>query len=63
MGILRREGYAVSTFIDHNTGKTKRVLVQVKSGHVNSGDIRDLVGTVQREQAAMGVFITLDPPT
>ncbi len=39
------------------------VLVQVKSGHVRSGDIRDLVGTVQRENAAMGVFITLEAPS
>jgi site-specific DNA-methyltransferase (adenine-specific) len=51
----------VITFIDDSTGKPKRVLIQVKSGHVKSGDIRDLVGTVQREQAAIGVFITLEP--
>ena len=44
-------------------GKPKRVLVQVKSGHVNSGLIRDLRGTVEREDAAIGVFITLEPPT
>src|SRR4051812_180467 len=36
----------VITFIDDNTGKPKRVLVQVKSGHVKSGDIRDLKGTL-----------------
>ncbi len=53
----------VIAFIDDNTGKAKRVLVQVKSGHVKSGDIRDLVGTVQREKAAIGVFITLEPPS
>jgi DNA modification methylase len=51
----------VITFIDDTSGKPKRVLIQVKSGHVKSGDIRDLVGTVQREQAAIGVFITLEP--
>lgn len=43
--------------------KPKRVLVQVKSGHVKSGDVRDLRGTVEREEAAIGVFITLEPPT
>ena len=37
--------------------------MQVKSGHVNASHIRDLVGTVQREQAAIGVFITLEPPS
>ncbi len=53
----------VITFIDDAYDKPKRVLVQVKSGHVKSGDIRDLVGTVQRENAAIGVFITLEPPS
>ncbi len=53
----------VITFIDDNTGKPKRVLVQVKSGHVKSGDIRDLVGTVKRESAAIGVFLTLEEPS
>jgi site-specific DNA-methyltransferase (adenine-specific) len=53
----------VLNFVDDATGKAKRVIVQVKSGHVKSGDIRDLVGTVHREQAAIGVFITLEPPT
>jgi len=53
----------VISFIDDAYSKSKRVLVQVKSGHVKSGDIRDLVGTVQRENAAIGVFITLEEPT
>jgi site-specific DNA-methyltransferase (adenine-specific) len=47
-------------FLDDATGKPKRVIVQVKSGHVKPRDIRDLVGTVKREQAAIGVFITLE---
>ena len=38
-------------------------VIQVKSGHVNSGTIRDLVGTVNREHAALGVLVTLQPPT
>jgi len=53
----------VISFIDDAYSKSKRVLVQVKSGHVKSGDIRDLVGAVQRENAAIGVFITLEEPT
>ncbi len=53
----------VITFLDDNTGKPKQVIVQVKSGHVKSGDIRDLKGTFEREKAALGVFITLEPPT
>jgi site-specific DNA-methyltransferase (adenine-specific) len=53
----------IINFIDDATGKPKRVLVQVKSGKVKSGDVRDLRGTVEREQAAIGVFITLEPKT
>ncbi len=51
------------TFIDEKKGKPKSIIVQVKSGKVGSRDIRDLVGTVDREGAAIGVFITLEPPT
>jgi site-specific DNA-methyltransferase (adenine-specific) len=50
----------VINFVDDASGKPKRVIIQVKSGHVKSGDIRDLVGTVQREDAAIGVFLTLE---
>jgi site-specific DNA-methyltransferase (adenine-specific) len=53
----------VITFIDGKNRAPARVLVQVKSGHVKSGDVRDLVGTVEREKAAMGVFITLEEPS
>ena len=41
----------------------KSAIVQVKSGRVSSPQIRDLVGTVEREKAAMGLFITLEEPT
>jgi site-specific DNA-methyltransferase (adenine-specific) len=51
------------TFIDDAGGKPKRVIVQVKSGKVGSRDVRDLVGTLEREKAACGVFLTLEPPT
>ena len=51
------------TFIDDHTRKPKRVIVQVKSGKVNSRDIRDLVGTLDRESAAIGAFLTLEEPT
>ncbi|HUY70166.1 MAG TPA: DNA methyltransferase [Candidatus Baltobacteraceae bacterium] len=42
---------------------TKSVLVQVKSGHVKSGDIRDFKGTLEREKVKFGVFVTLEEPT
>jgi site-specific DNA-methyltransferase (adenine-specific) len=53
----------VINFIDEAGGKAKRVMVQVKSGHVKAGDVRDLRGTIEREGAAIGVLITLEPPT
>ena len=53
----------VITFIDDATDKPKRALVQVKSGHVKVGDLRDLRGTVERENAALGVFVTLHAPS
>ncbi len=53
----------IMLFLDDTSGKPKRVLVQVKSGHATVKDIRDLHGTVDREAAVMGVFITLDAPT
>jgi site-specific DNA-methyltransferase (adenine-specific) len=53
----------VITFIDDPYSKPKQILVQVKSGKVKSGDIRDLIGTVEREKAAIGIFITLALPS
>ncbi|MCI0551389.1 MAG: restriction endonuclease [Anaerolineae bacterium] len=52
----------VLNFVDEK-GKLQRVLIQVKSGHVKSGDIRDLRGVVERDEAALGVFITLENST
>lgn len=41
-----------------------RVLVSVKGGkQLNPAMVRDLVGTVQRERAEMGILITLGPAT
>ena len=50
-------------FLDDPTALPKRLLVQVKSGKVSSKEIRDLAGTIEREKAAMGLFITLEEPT
>ncbi|MCB0056246.1 MAG: restriction endonuclease [Caldilineaceae bacterium] len=50
-------------FIDDSGGKPKRILVQVKSGHVSASIVRDLRGVIEREGAALGVLITLDPPS
>ena len=50
-------------FIDGPKRTSQKVVVQVKGGHVSSPQIRDLKGTVEREKAAMGLFITLEEPT
>lgn len=53
----------VMYFLDEAEGKPKKVIVQVKSGAVSVRDVRDLVGTVEREKAAMGTLLTLRAPT
>ncbi|MDE2856887.1 MAG: DNA methyltransferase [Chloroflexota bacterium] len=55
----------INFFEEDANGKPRAALVvaQVKSGRVTSRDIRDLKGTVERENAAIGVFITLEKPT
>ena len=50
-------------FIDGPRRSPRKAIVQVKSGRVSSPLIRDLTGTVQREKAALGLFITLEEPT
>ena len=50
-------------FIDGPRPSTRKAVVQVKSGKVSSPLIRDLKGTVEREKAALGLFITLEDPT
>ena len=55
------DGYI--NFFDDNSGKAKRIIVQVKSGHVNRGMIATLKGDMDREDAAVGIFITLEAPT
>jgi site-specific DNA-methyltransferase (adenine-specific) len=45
------------------SGEVQEIIFSVKSGKVNSSYIRDLRGTVERENAAGGILITLNPPT
>ena len=44
-------------------GEPEKVIFQVKSGKVKSGDIRDLLGTMTLENASIAIFITLENPT
>lgn len=55
------DGYI--NFFDDNSGMSKRIVVQVKSGRVSRGHIATLKGDMEREEAAIGLFITLDEPT
>jgi site-specific DNA-methyltransferase (adenine-specific) len=54
------DGFAF--FLEEGEGN-KRIVLQVKSGNVSSRDIRDLNGTMTRENAAMAIFITFKAPT
>ncbi len=42
-------------------GETTLVISSVKGGHVMASQVRDLRGVIEREEAAIGVFITLEP--
>jgi DNA modification methylase len=50
-------------FHDEQGGKTKQVVISVKSGHVTVSQIRDLRGVMEREEVALGAFITMQAPT
>ncbi|MFO0055161.1 MAG: DNA methyltransferase, partial [Dolichospermum sp.] len=41
----------------------EKIIFQVKSGKIKSGDIRDLLGTMTLESASLAIFITLEEPT
>ena len=46
-----------------DANKPQLAVISVKGGGVKSGDIRDLKGTMEREGAALGLFLTLKAPT
>ena len=48
----------------HDGGKAaSKAVVQVKGGGTGARDVRDLVGTMAREKAALGLFLCLEAPT
>ncbi|MBC8143422.1 MAG: site-specific DNA-methyltransferase [Armatimonadetes bacterium] len=51
------------TYTHDNPDKSGKVVVQVKGGKVGESQIRDLFGTMTKENAVMGFFVTLEPPT
>ncbi len=50
-------------FIDGPKRTPHKIVIQVKGGQVSSPQVRDLKGVVERENAAMGLFISLEEPT
>ena len=48
---------------DAKKRKTKQIILSVKSGKVGVKDLRDLRGVVDREEAQIGVLITMEKPT
>jgi site-specific DNA-methyltransferase (adenine-specific) len=43
--------------------KPQFAVISVKGGSIKSGDVRDLKGTMEREHAALGLFLSLNEPT
>ncbi len=50
-------------FHEVDGGETKQIIFSVKAGKTNSAHVRDLHGTIDREGAAIGVLLTMQPPT
>ena len=50
-------------YMTDREGDTKTIIISVKGGHVTASQVRDLRGVIEREEAAIGVFITLEPAT
>ena len=48
---------------DSKKGRTKQIILSVKSGKVSDKDVRDLRGVVEREEAQIGVLICMEKPT
>jgi DNA modification methylase len=50
-------------FHEQQGGETKQVILSVKSGHVQRSYVMELRGVVEREDAAIGVLISMEPAT
>jgi hypothetical protein len=48
---------------DSKAAKPEQIIIQVKGGKTGVKDVRDLRGVLDREQAAIGILISLQPPT
>jgi SAM-dependent methyltransferase len=50
-------------FHDNERGDSKQIIFSVKAGGVTVSQIRDLRGTIEREEAEIGVFLCFEEPT
>jgi adenine specific DNA methylase Mod len=50
-------------FHDDTSAKSKQIILSVKGGHTEHSHVRDLRGVLDREQAEIGVLITLEEPS
>ena len=50
-------------FHDDAGGETKQVILSVKAGHTGRSHMHELRGVVEREEAEIGVLITMQEPT
>jgi len=57
------KGIDAIAYFQGDKDNREKIVFQVKSGNVKSGDIRDLQGTMTLQGAALGIFITLKPPS
>jgi DNA modification methylase len=48
---------------DPKAPKPEQIIIQVKGGKTGVKDVRDLRGVLDREKAAIGILISLQPPT
>ncbi|MCA2629722.1 MULTISPECIES: DNA methyltransferase [unclassified Microcystis] len=57
------KGIDAIAYFQGDKDNREKIIFQVKSGNVKSGDIRDLQGTMTLQGAALGIFITLKTPS
>jgi DNA modification methylase len=48
---------------ESESGKTKQIIFSVKAGNIRPAYVSELRGVIDREQAAIGVLITMEEPT
>src|SRR2546427_12146973 len=51
------------TTLFRSAARPEQIVIQVKGGKTGVKDVRDLRGVLDREQAAIGVLISLQSPT